>query len=198
MSIQEELRKKIKDISDNYKEDLIGGYIVGDGPIPCDILFVGEAPGKTEIEEGKPFVGMAGKNFEKYLTSIGLSKNDIRITNVCYFRPIKIKKGKSGRTTVSNRPPKTSEIELFWHVLDKEIKLVNPKIIVTLGNIPLRRLTSFKSIGECHGALFFNEELKKYIFPIYHPSSLTYNRSEEFHSMYKADWDKLREALEKL
>lgn len=198
MEILESLKQRIKFISENYTDDKIGGYITGDGPIPCDILFVGEAPGKTEVEEGKPFIGMAGKNFEKYLNSIGLSRDNIRITNTCYFRPIKIKEGKNGRATTSNRPPKTSEVELFREVLDKEINLVNPKIIITLGNIPLKRLTNFKSIGECHGTLYFNEELKRYIFPMYHPSSLTYNRSEEFSDMYKNDWNKLKEALTKL
>jgi len=198
MEMQEKIKQKIKFISENYTEDKIGGYITGDGPIPSYILFVGEAPGKTEVEEGKPFIGMAGKNFEKYLNSIGLSKDNIRITNTCYFRPIKIKQGKNGRTTISNRPPKTSEVQLFREVLDEEISLVNPKIIVTLGNIPLKRLTNFKSIGECHGTLYFNEELKRYIFPMYHPSSLTYNRSEEFNNMYKNDWNKLKETLVKL
>jgi uracil-DNA glycosylase len=198
METQEKLKQKIQFISENYTDDKIGGYITGSGPIPSDVLFVGEAPGKTEVEEGKPFVGMAGKNFEKYLNIIGLYKDTIRITNTCFFRPIKIKEGKTGRTTISNRPPKTSEVELFRSILDEEIGLVNPKIIVTLGNVPLKRLTNFKSIGDCHGTLYYNEELKRYIFPMYHPSSLTYNRSEEFSSMYKNDWNKLKEALKKI
>lgn len=198
MEIQEKLKQKIQFISENYTDDKIGGYITGSGPIPSDVLFVGEAPGKTEVEEGKPFVGMAGKNFEKYLNTTGLSKDTIRITNTCFFRPIKIKEGKNGRTTISNRPPKTSEVELFRSILDEEIGLVNPKMIITLGNVPLKRLTNFKSIGDCHGALYYNEELKRYIFPMYHPSSLTYNRSEEFKSMYQNDWNKLKEALTKI
>lgn len=195
MDIQQKLKEKISNISDNYTLDKIGGYITGDGPIPCNILFVGEAPGKTEVKEGKPFVGMAGKNFEKYLNQICLSRDSIRITNTCFFRPIKIKENASGKITISNRPPKTSEVELFREILDYEIKLVNPKIIVTLGNVPLKRLTNFKSIGECHGNIYFNEELKKHIFPMYHPSALTYNRSDEFHSIYEEDWHKLKEAL---
>jgi Uracil-DNA glycosylase len=198
MEIQEKLKEKIQFISENYTDDKIGGYITGSGPIPNDVLFVGEAPGKTEVEEGKPFVGMAGKNFEKYLNIIGLYKDTIRITNTCFFRPIKIKEGKNGRTTISNRPPKSSEVELFRSILDEEIGLVNPKIIITLGNVPLKRLTNFKSIGDCHGTLYYNEELKRYIFPMYHPSSLTYNRSEEFSSMYENDWNKLKEALKKI
>lgn len=198
MNVQQKLKDSIEKIYENYTAEKTGGYITGDGPIPCDILFIGEAPGKTEVEEGKPFVGMAGKNFEKYLNSIGLSRKNIRITNTCFFRPIKEKENPSGRVTISNRPPKTSEVELFREVLNEEINYVNPKIIITLGNVPLKRLTKFKAIGDCHGNLHFNEDLKKYIFPMYHPSSLTYNRNEDFLSIYEEDWNKLKEALLKI
>lgn len=195
MNVDKYLEEKIRLIYENYKDSPTGGYITGDGPIPCNILFVGEAPGKTEILEGKPFVGTAGKNFEKYLISIGLARNNIRITNTCFLRPIKITKGKNGRENIKNRTPKVSEINLFRDILDEEIHFVNPKIIITLGNVPLKRLTQFKSIGECHGGLFFSEDLKTYIFPMYHPSSLTYNRDENFKKIYNDDWLKLKEAL---
>ncbi|MBU3210452.1 uracil-DNA glycosylase [Clostridium algidicarnis] len=170
----------------------------GDGPIPSDILFIGEAPGKNEIIEGKPFVGMAGKTLDNYLNLANIKREDIRITNTCFFRPIKIKQGKTGRETISNRTPKPSEAELFREVLDAEIALVDPKIIITLGNTPLKRLTKFKAIGECHGKLYFNEELKRYIYPMYHPSSLTYNRKESFKIAYEDDWKNLKEILKKV
>ncbi|GLC30639.1 uracil-DNA glycosylase [Clostridium omnivorum] len=198
MTTFEDIKQKIKVIAENYKDEPTGGYITGDGPIPCDILFVGEAPGKTEVEEGKPFVGMAGKTFESYLNSIGLSRDKIRITNTCFVRPITIKEGKNGRTSISNRPPKTKEVEMFREVLDEEIALVNPKVIVTLGNVPLKRLTNFKSIGECHGSLYFNQELKRHVFPMYHPSALTYNRNEEFLKLYEKDWELLADALKNI
>jgi uracil-DNA glycosylase len=196
MSTIEDIKNRIKIIAENYNTETTGGYITGDGPIPADILFVGEAPGKTEVEEGKPFVGMAGKTFEKHLNTIGLTRDKIRITNTCYFRPITIKEGSNGRTSVSNRPPKQTEINLFKEVLDEEIQLVNPKVIVTLGNVPLKRLTNFKTIGECHGKLYYNEELKRHVFPMYHPSSLTYNHNESFLQAYEEDWKKLKTALE--
>jgi uracil-DNA glycosylase len=198
MKTIEEIKTRIKAISESYSKYPTGGYIIGDGPIPSEVLFVGEAPGKTEVEEGKPFIGMAGKTFEKYLNSIGLTRGKIRITNACFLRPITIKGSENGRTSVSNRPPKQSEINLFKEVLDDEIKLVNPKIIITLGNVPLKRLTKFKSIGECHGELYLNEEFKTYIFPMYHPSSLTYNRNEKFLKTYEEDWQKLKDALENI
>lgn len=195
MNTINEMKEKIKELSESYNAEAIGGWITGDGPIPCEILFVGEAPGKNEVEEGKPFVGVAGKTFEKYLNSIGLKRQEVRITNTCFFRPIKIKTGKNGATSTSNRPPKPSEVKLFSQVLDDEIKLVSPKIIITLGNVPLKRLTPFNAIGDCHGALYFNKELNLNIFPMYHPSALTYNRNELFISMYQGDWQKLKRAL---
>lgn len=191
----DELVEKIKVIAENYYDEPTGGWISGDGPIPCSIMFLGEAPGKTEVEQGKPFVGMAGKTFEAYLNSIGLTRANIRISNTCYFRPTKITEGANGRKTVSNRPPKPSEVELFREVLDEEINLVDPLVIVTLGNVPLKRVTKFKSIGECHGNLYFNDQLKRHIFPMYHPSSLTYNRKEEFLVEYEEDWQKLKTSL---
>lgn len=192
------LENEIRLICENYTDEKIGGWITGVGPIPCDVMLIGEAPGKSEVELGIPFVGMAGKNLDNYLEVIGLKRSSIRISNTCYFRPIKTKEGKNDKITISNRTPKTSEVELFREILNQEIKLVNPKIIITLGNIPLRRLTSYKSIGECHGKLLYNEFLNKKIFAMYHPSALTYNRNETFISMYMNDWLILKEALKSI
>lgn len=198
IDIKEKLKLEIEKICNDNKDSLMGGWITGDGPIPSKILFIGEAPGKNEVLEGKPFVGMAGKKFEYYLNKIGLHRDYIRITNTCFFRPIKKTIGKSGREFISNRPPKVFEINLFRDILNMEIKAVNPKIIVTLGNVPLKRLTEFDSIGKCHGNIYFNDKLNRYIFPMYHPSSLTYNRSAEFLEKYELDWLKLKKELERL
>lgn len=198
MNINDEFKKielDIKHITETYSDDLTDGYITGDGPVPCEILFIGEAPGKTEVEQGKPFVGMAGKTFEKYLNSIGLSQDNIRITNTCFFRPVKSTENLHGRKTISNRTPKLSEIKLFKHILEREIHLVNPKIIITLGNVPLKQWTSCANIGQCHGKLIFNNIINRYIFTMYHPSSLTYNRSQDFLKSYEEDWLKLKESL---
>lgn len=195
---EKSLMLRIQQVYENYTNDSTGGWITGDGPIPSEILFVGEAPGKNEIEQRKPFIGMAGETFENYLDSIGISRSSVRITNTCFFRPIKININKYGKETISNRTPKVSEVKLFKEILDDEIYLVNPKIIVTLGNVPLKRLTKEKSIGSCHGKLLFNKELDRYIFPMYHPSALTYNRNDEFLKIYQSDWIKLKEALNSL
>lgn len=189
------LNDNIRNIAINYKDGPSGGWITGDGPVPAEILFIGEAPGKNEVEQGKPFVGIAGKTFESYLSKIGLHRKDVRITNTCYLRPIKVNTNEKGRTTISNRPPRQSEIELFRDILDREIVLVNPRIIVTLGNTPLKRLTDYKSIGQCHGKLICNEKLQINIFPMYHPSALTYNRNDSFSKIYDDDWTELKKVL---
>lgn len=196
MTLQE-IESKIKYTSENYKDGETGGYITGDGPVPCNILFVGEAPGKNEVASGKPFVGTAGKTLDKYLNLVGLSRDKIRITNTCFFRPIKINIGKTNRKTISNRTPKVSEVNLFREILDEEIKLVAPKLIITLGNTPLKRLTDYENIGSCHGKLTFNEDLNKYVFPMYHPSALTYNRNDTFKEIYDKDWKELKNVLKK-
>lgn len=194
----EDLKNKVKTICESYTAHPTGGWIMGDGPIPSDILFVGEAPGKTEIQVGIPFVGMAGRTFENYLNIIGYKRDNIRITNTCHFRPIKIKTLSNGKPSISNRAPNTSEIALFKDILDAEILMTNPKIIVTLGNVPLKILTTFTSIGSCHGELYVNKRLTKYIFPMYHPSALTYNRGEEFLKTYEKDWRRLKKTIETL
>ena len=192
----EDLKDKVKTICESYTQEPTGGWIMGDGPIPSDILFVGEAPGKTEIQMGKPFVGMAGKTFENYLNIIGYKRDNVRITNTCCFRPIQIKTLSNGSPSTSNRAPKISEIALFKDILDQEILMTNPKIIITLGNVPLKRLTTFTSIGSCHGELYVNKDKTRYIFPMYQPSALTYNRSEEFLKAYEKDWEKLKKTIE--
>lgn len=192
-----EFKQEIERIYNTFDENIFSGFITGGGKIPSDILFIGEAPGKMEVELQKPFVGIAGKTFEFYLNNIGIKREDIRITNACYGRPIKKKISKSGKETISNRAPKKYEIEAFRNILDEEIKLVNPKIIITLGNTPLKRLTGKDKIGDCHGIIIYNEEIKKNIFPMYHPSALTYNHSKEFFENYKNDWIRLKEYMQK-
>lgn len=189
---------EIEKIYNKLDKNDFAGFITGDGKIPSDILFVGEAPGKMEVELKKPFVGQAGKTFEFYLNSIGIRREDIRITNTCFARPIKRKISKSGRETISNRPPKADEIEAFRYILNEEIKMVNPKIIITLGNTPLKRLTGETKIGVSHGIVIYNEEVGRNIFPMYHPSALTYNHSADFLKDYENDWIKLKEYLNKI
>jgi DNA polymerase len=137
---------------------------------PVNIAFVGEAPGARETELGQPFVGMAGSNFEDFLKSLDLTRNDVFITNTVKCRPTV---GFQGR---KNRAPYSSELEACSYYLKREMEITDPKLIITLGNVPLRQLLKDKkaSITHWHGTLFFYGRAK--VFPIHHPGAITYNR----------------------
>ncbi len=149
--------------------------VFGDGNRQAQLLLIGEAPGKDEIAQGRPFVGKAGKNLDGFLQVIGLARNDIYITNVCKFRPHKT----SEKGRVSNRPPTKHEIAQATDFLLQEIGYIAPKIIVTLGNTPLRAvLGDFSAnIGAYHGRETPVEVAGRAyaLFALYHPASIIYN-----------------------
>lgn len=146
--------------------------VYGDGSRKARIMLIGEAPGEFEVKEGKPFVGKAGKNLDDLLLMAGIRRDELYITNVVKFRPVK----KSKADRLVNRPPTREEIELFLPWLNKEIGAVSPKLIVTLGNVPLRALLGKNErVGELHGR--FIEANKRTYYPMYHPASLIYNPS---------------------
>lgn len=146
--------------------------VFGEGNPDAQIVLVGEAPGEKETELVRPFVGAAGKNLDEFLAILCLKREDIYITNTVKFRPFKVNP-KTGR--LSNRPPNDDEIRLCLPFLLKQIDVINPKVIVTLGNTPLRALTGNKemTIGQSHGKLI--DKMQYHIFPLYHPASIIYN-----------------------
>lgn len=165
--------------------------VFGDGRKNAEIMLIGEAPGGEEEKQGKPFVGKAGKNLSEFLERIGLKRENIYISNVVKLRPTK-PSPKTGRLV--NRPPNREELNFFVPYLHREIKLVNPKIIVTLGNFSLANVLMDKSlvIGNCHGKITEKDNMK--VFPLYHPASIIYNRSLK--AVYDEDLDKLKKILE--
>ncbi len=152
--------------------------VSGFGNPDANVLLVGEAPGAKEVEQGKPFVGQAGKNLDLFLETLDLKREAIYITNVVKYRPYRINP-KTGRKC--NRPPNKKEIELFMPYLHNEIEVIEPKTIVTLGNVALRAVSSrfHLNIGEEHGQLLtLSLTSRTYeLFPLYHPASIIYNRS---------------------
>lgn len=148
--------------------------VFGSGNINAEILLIGEAPGKDEVLQGKPFVGKAGKNLEEFLNILNLKREDIYITNTVKIRPTKLSP-KTGREV--NRAPESQEIELFRPFLMKEIEIIKPKVIVTLGNVPLKTVLDDKSaqIGDLHGKAVVKDALT--LFPLYHPAAVIYNQS---------------------
>ena len=121
---------------ESYKREFEDKEIVlGDGNPDGELLLIGEAPGKDEVLKGRPFVGMAGKNLSEFLDVIKLTRDDIYITNAIKFRLSKVNPD-TGR--ISNRPATRQEIEQNRDYLLKEISIIEPKYIITLGNVPLR------------------------------------------------------------
>lgn len=171
-----------------HKEPKI--LVYGEGNIHARIALVGEAPGKEETLQQRPFVGKAGKNLDEFLSITGLRREDIYITNVVKFRPVRF----SEKGTASNRTPTAEEITLFKPWLEEELTLIKPDIIVTLGNVPLRALTGSKvTIGEQHGKVYDKEILTTKLFALYHPASIIYNRS--LRPVYEEDLQKLAELI---
>ncbi|MEG2575986.1 MAG: uracil-DNA glycosylase, partial [Christensenella sp.] len=168
----QQLRELYARIQKNYPDERL---VFGDGNIDARLLLIGEAPGKEEIAKGRPFVGKAGKNLDEFLTSLALTRENFYLTNVCKFRPTKT----SAKNSISNRPPTKAEILAAQPFLREETAIIAPKIIVTLGNTPLRAVTDFSAdIGKCHGRAVCAANVGgAVLFALYHPASIIYNPS---------------------
>ncbi len=185
----------ISDIYNEMKENsekIFPGrkIIFGAGSINADILLIGEAPGGEEEKQGKPFVGSAGKNLDRFLEIIKLDREKIYITNVVKLRPFRL----SPKTNKPvNRAPNKEEVDFFKEYLYREIEEVNPNIIVTLGNTALKAVFKDKNalIGDYHGKIWDAFGMK--VFPLYHPASIIYNR--ELEKVYLDDLNNLKEIL---
>lgn len=156
--------------------------VFGDGDPNADIVFIGEGPGFYEDKHGKPFVGAAGKLLTQLLESIGLSREDVYITNVVKCRP------------PQNRDPKPDEIEICTgQYLFKQLKAINPKVIATLGRFASAVILGVKdvSMGKVHGQKFNKDGYL--IVPIYHPAAALHSRANL--EPLKHDFQKLKEYL---
>ena len=159
------------------------------------VMLIGEAPGEQESLQGRPFVGKAGKNLDQFLDVLQLNRADIRISNVVKIRPTKI----SSKGRMSNRPPTKEEIAFFVPYLYEEILLVQPQMLVTLGNTALHAIVGDATIGACHGQVLQtvikagDTEASFSVFPLYHPASIIYNRG--LAQVYQDDLLSLRHIL---
>ena len=173
---QSELAAFIGGIYEGEKKVLV----FGEGEPGAQVMMIGEAPGEQESLQGRPFVGKAGKNLDAFLEGAGMRREALYVTNTVKFRPTKV--SPAGRTV--NRPPTQEEVKLFLPWLLREIELVNPRCVITLGNVPLRALTDRRQvIGDVHGR--FLELGKRLLFPMYHPASVIYNPALK--EVYRAD-----------
>ncbi|MDH7474759.1 MAG: uracil-DNA glycosylase [Anaerolineae bacterium] len=131
--------------------------VPGEGPEKATVMFIGEAPGFHENQQGRPFVGAAGKFLEELLASINLRREDVYICNVIKCRP------------PGNRDPLPEEIEACRPFLDRQIELVRPKIIITLGRYSMARYFPNASISQIHGR---PRKIGGVIYyPMYHPAA---------------------------
>lgn len=162
----------------------------GEGRLGVRVMLIGEAPGEQETLARRPFVGKAGKNLDAFLEMAQIDRGDLYVSNVVKMRPWKL--SKSGN--IVNRPPTRAEIEAYKPWLFREIEIVQPQIIATLGNVPLGALTDMKqTIGERHGKPM--ETPHGTLYPMYHPASVIYNRALE--PVYREDVYRLGELIRK-
>lgn len=137
--------------------------VPGEGPEQTDVLFIGEGPGFHEDKQGRPFVGAAGKFLEELLASIDLQREAVFITNVVKCRP------------PANRDPQSDEIEACRGYLDRQIELLQPKMVVTLGRFSMARYFSNAKISQIHGQPKKMDGVIYY--PMYHPAAALHQPS---------------------
>lgn len=164
--------------------------VLGEGKSDKPVLMlIGEAPGETEVVKRRPFVGKAGKNLDAFLQLARLERDEIFVTNVVKIRPVET--GPTGR--LRNRAPNKEELSLFTPWLLREIAVVKPQALVTLGNVPLRALTTAQTtIGDCHGQ-WLSSRAGVPLYALYHPASIIYRRA--LTPVYEQDVARLADAL---
>jgi uracil-DNA glycosylase family 4 len=150
--------------------------VIGEGSHDANIMFIGEAPGKNEAATGKPFCGVSGKVLDELLSHINLDRQSVYITNIVKDRP------------TNNRDPKAGEIELYAPFLDRQIEIMKPKVVVTLGRFSMEYIMKrygltdqLEPISKIHGQKFSatlpDSDLQFTFIPLYHPAVAVYNRN---------------------
>lgn len=161
---------------------LQANLVFGEGNPNATALFIGEAPGKNEDEALRPFVGAAGKLLDKMIASIRWKRDDVYITNIVKRRP------------PLNRDPLPAEIAAYTPYLDRQIAIIEPKVIVTLGRFAMNHFLPDMRISEGHGKLFLCKD--RAIFPIYHPAAA--RRSRAMMEVFEGDFKKLPAVIKKI
>jgi DNA polymerase len=137
--------------------------VPGEGPPDAEIIFIGEGPGFHENEQGRPFVGAAGKFLDELLASAGLKREQVFIANVVKCRP------------PANRDPLPDELDACSEYLERQIQAINPRVIVTLGRYSMARYLPNARISDVHGqAMHIKGHL---IVPMYHPAAALHQPS---------------------
>lgn len=185
------IKGKLEHLYEEYSLAFKGEELVfGDGNPETGIVMVGEAPGRDEVRLKKPFVGMAGGNLGKFMEYMGLSRENIYVTNAIKYRLFRVNET-TGRK--SNRPASKKEILSSMPYLFRELQLLEAVLVITLGNVPLKAVTGDfgLTIGDVHGQPIKKDEYV--VLPLYHPASLIYNRNLE--KEYYKDLDILKKFI---
>jgi len=156
--------------------------VPGEGPVDAKIMICGQAPGRTEDVLGRPFTGVSGTFLNKLLRLIKISRESLFITSSLKCFP------------PNNRPPKSDELKICRHYLEEQIKIINPKIIIALGNSAIQTLLNKKSlISLIHGEP--REKNGIIIFPTFHPAAAM--RFPKIRILIKEDFKKFKDILKK-
>jgi DNA polymerase len=163
--------------------------VFGEGPENARIMLIGLGPGKQEDMKGRPFVGPAGKLLDALLTLAGIKREEVYITNIVKCFP-------------PNNSPKPEQVRTCTkNYLEKQLKLIKPEIIVTLGNLSTGWIFSKfhlkpRPMSEIHGKIFeIKGNFVKYVIPMYHPAAAL--RNPPLRKILLEDWKKLKEFFEK-
>lgn len=161
-----QLNKKILACSQCVLRATCKQVVPGEGSADAEIMLIGEGPGQKEDELGRPFVGAAGKFLEEMLATIKLKREDVYIANVVKCRP------------PQNRDPLPEEAAACWPWLLEQIKIIQPKLIVTLGRHSMERFLPGQKISQVHGKAMRREIEgigKRVFYTLYHPAAALYN-----------------------
>ncbi len=189
MDKKEELQKLKKKMEDDKNLPLRDGatqLVFGEGNPDAEIYFLGEGPGFHEDKLGRPFVGQAGKLLDQLVQNIGCRREDVYISNVVRFRP------------PDNRDPLPEEILAFQPYVDREIEIINPKIVVTLGRFSMGKFLPGAKISQVHGKpkVVQWQGRTVAVVPMYHPAAAL--RSLDIMRQIREDFKVIPELLKKI
>ena len=161
--------------------------VPGEGPCDAEVMLIGEGPGRNEDLQGRPFVGEAGKFLTELLAGAGLSREEVYITNVVKHRPTR----QDPDGSLSNRAPLPEEVDACRVYLDRQIELIQPRVIVTLGAHSLGAFFPGQSIMRTHGSM--RQVEGRYFYHSFHPAAALYKR--ELRETMLEDMKKLGQLL---
>lgn len=186
----EEIRKLVENCKNCNLYKTRNKTVFGEGSLNAKIMLIGEAPGRNEDIQGRPFVGKAGKILDDLLYSIDLKRNNVYITNILICRPPK------------NRNPLKKEINICKKYLDLQIDIIQPNIIVTMGNFSTSDILNkfdlkVDKISNIHGNIYkiYNKLRNIKIIPLYHPAYAIYNKNIK--NILFNDFKSIKKALNK-